>query len=135
MRKAEKQQPGNRQQANDLLSAKTKNWLNAPLFELSGGVSYTRRGIVELTASPCTRAASLLHQACKRYNILTIQQLNHVGMKSLQRCHGIGERATWIAALILAEYGYSIDQWTRRSALNLNDRIRLAYSRTRKQKH
>lgn len=126
----------NHHQINDrLVSSSFRKWLDAPVFELRNGVSYSRRAIAALTASPCTRAASNLHRACHRYGILTIEQLAHAGFPALARCRGIGERAAWIAALVLAEYGYSIDRWLERPDTGtLQERIKLVHSRSKKQK-
>ena len=93
-----------------------------------------------LTESPCTRAASILSHTLKRYHIHSIAQLNQVGMDGLLRCAGIGERSTWVAALILDDCAYDVEAWMDRTpvAKTVTSRaakIRLVHGKTAKQKH
>jgi hypothetical protein len=115
-----------------------RTWLDAPVFALKdGSVSLSRRDVARLSESPCTRAASNLHHACEYYNIHDLDTLHRIGLRSLLRARNIGERAAWLAALILHDHGYDVDAWLDRKdrALNRRGHIHLVHTQTRTQKH
>jgi len=104
----------------------------------NGSASYSRSDIARLTESPCIRAAFGLFRAFKKYHIHSPARLFAVGCTSLLRCKDVGERASWIAAIILGDCGYDVSEWFDKKdgpVRNVRDRIRLVHSRTRKQKH
>lgn len=116
-----------------------RTYLHEDVFVFPNGVDkFSRSDISRLTESPCIRAAFALFRAFEKYNINSPARLNTVGCKSLLRCKGVGERASWIAAIILGECGYDVTEWFDKRdgpVRNVRDRIRLVHSKTKKQKH
>lgn len=123
----------------NLVSKKFGSWLGEVVFELkNGSVKYTRRQMAILTEAPCTHAPKTLARVCLKYHIHSIEDLYRVGMRSLLRCTDIGERAVWIAALILEDNLFNVDTWMDRKESDpatWRAHIRLVSSQTRKQKH
>jgi hypothetical protein len=113
-------------------------YLNDPFFAFpNGDGKYTRSEIASLTETPCVLATRRLSQALTTYKIDSPLRLYAVGLGGLLRCRGIGERAAWIAAIILEDYGYDVLKWCDRDRLNtrtVQGSIAVMQSRTRTQK-
>lgn len=98
-----------------IVSNQFNEWLDEPIITFkSGVVNYSRGDIAKLTGTPCTRAASNLHTALEHYQIDSPAKLNQVGLDGLLRCVGVGERAALVAACIIEDAGYNIDEWIDR---------------------
>lgn len=114
-------------------------WLAEPVFAFDGA-NYTREQLVDLIDDgyPSTRAATNLISILHRFKISTLARLHAIGLDGLLRCHGIGERAAWVAACVLHDRGFDVDQWQApgpRKAVSWRGRIVEVQSRTRHQKH
>jgi hypothetical protein len=120
-------------------STRFKNYLHDPVYVFPNGVvSYSRSDIARLTEAPCPRAPGALFKALHRYHIKSPEQLYRTGLDGLLRCTQIGERAAWIAAVLLGNSGYDVTKWCdmkRRKTQTVRGSIRLVASQTRKQKH
>lgn len=115
-----------------------RSYLYDPVFVFPNGKDkYSRSDIARLTESPCVMAAGLLFRALHAYGIDSPARLYAVGLPSLLRCRLIGERAAWVATVLVGDSGYNVDTFCDRRSptLSLKGRIRLVHSRTRKQKH
>lgn len=124
-------------QVPNLQSKAFGRWLDAPLFELDDFV-ITRRNVGKYTDTPCSQAVSNLHHALRRMRISSLDRLFDVGLDGVLRIKGVGERAAWIAACVLAEHNYDADVWCglkRRGARTTRGAIRLVHRSTRNQKH
>lgn len=115
-----------------------RSYLYDPVFVFPNEKdSYSRSDIARLTESPCVLAARRLFTALHDYGIDSPARLYTVGLASLLRCRGIGERAAWVATVLVGNSGYNVDTFCDRKSqtLSLKGRIHLVHSRTRKQKH
>lgn len=129
------------QQASHRLKSKSfRHYLDDPVFAFANGLKYSRSGIAMLDrdAALCVRAMFALFRAFDQYGIDSPAKLYSIGLDGLLRCRKVGERAAWIAAVLLDDSGYSVRAWCdmkRRKTLTVKGSIRLVHNRTRKQKH
>lgn len=124
-----------------LQSKAFREYLHERVFVFPNGSasgSYSRSDIARLTETPCIRAAFQLYRTFGRYRISSIQQLYNIGLDGLLRCRGLGERAAWVAAVILEDNKFNVSAWCamqRRKTRTVRGSIRLVSSQTKKQKH
>jgi hypothetical protein len=99
---------------------------------------YTRREMIELLGCGNFIAAKRLTAACKQFDILTLVDLDRVGLHGLLRIAGVGERAAWVAACLLHHGRYDVMAWIDRDSEEVSRSVKggiaKAQARVRKQK-
>lgn len=114
-------------------SSSLTRYLDDPFFELDD-VSLSRRQLTEITGLPCLRAVSQLQRTCRKFSVRSLRQLHATGLAALQRCAGVGERVSLMAAMILYVEGYDLKSWTGRPNVSLRTAIHLVHNRARRHK-
>lgn len=116
-----------------LVNKKFNVWLNDIVFELED-VSLSRRELVDITNTPCTRSAQLLQRACRDLRIRTSGDLFLTGRPKLLQ--HVGVRPAWLAACVLEFMGLDVTIWIdlQSPASVAKSQIRLVHSRIPKQK-
>ena len=116
-------------------SGRFRGWLDENVLSFAD-VAYTRSEISALTRTPCLRAVKNLHETCAHFQIHSLAQLNRVGLDGLLRCAGLGERAAFIASIVLEDHGYDVEAWLdRKTSTSWQEHIqnRARAARRRKQ--
>lgn len=118
--------------------ASLRRWYDQETVLEFSELPYTRREMIELLGCGNFIAAKRLTVACKQFDILTLPDLDRVGLHGLLRIAGVGERAAWVAACLLHNGRYDVMAWIDRDSEEVSRSVKggiaKAQARVRKQK-
>jgi hypothetical protein len=77
----------------------------------SGGISFSRREMVEDLQCANFLAAARLSKVLRKLKITTPAHLNRTDPFSLLRTRGVGESTVFVAMCILDANGFSVEKW------------------------
>ena len=121
-----------------IYGASLRRWYDQETVLEFSELPYTRREMIDVLGCGNFIAAKRLSLACKQFNILTLSDLDRVGLHGLLRIDGVGERAAWVAACLLDKARYDVMAWIDRDAKDVSRSakggIAKAQDRVRKQK-